>query len=111
MPYILNGQNADIGEEPFEQDGKHYVPLDPIVRQLGGTINWNNETKVAQATIGQWTATVQMANSTVDVNGQQVTLSAPPFVENDTMYVPWDFFHAAYGYKAEMNGDTLSIHL
>lgn len=111
MPYTINGQPANISEEPTQMDGQTYVPLAEVVQALGGSVNWDNQSKTAQATIGQWTANVQMANPAVNVNGTQVNLSAAPVVENDTLYVPWDFFKAAYGYKEEINGDTLSIHL
>lgn len=110
MPYVINGENQTL-EEPVEVNGRHYVPLAHLVEVLGGMVTWDNTSKTASCTIGQWTAKVQDGNSTVDVNGQQVNLSASPYVENGTMYVPWDFFHDAYGYKANMEGDTLNIHL
>ena len=62
MSYMINGQPANITEEPFEQNGKNYVPLDEVVRALGGNVNWDNGNKTAHATIGQWTANVQMDN-------------------------------------------------
>ena len=65
----------------------------------------------ARSTIGQWTATFVNGESTVDVNGQTVQLSAPPYVEGDKMYVPWDFFHDVYGYKANMEGEKLTVSL
>jgi hypothetical protein len=111
MPYSLNGQNATISEEPTVRNGKHYVPLAEVVQQLGGNVNWDNNAKTATATIGQWTATIRMGDQSVDVSGTPVTMSAPAYVENDTMYVPWDFFRDAYGYKANMEGDTLYVHL
>ena len=116
MPYNINGQQVQITEEPIEENGRHYVPLQEVVKALGGTVNWSNETKTAQATIGQWTANIQMANPTVNVVGQNgtttpVTLTDEPYVRDDTMYVPWNLFEAAYGYKADMQGDTLYIHL
>ena len=111
MPYLLNGQEAPISEEPLEKDGKNYVPLEAIVQNLGGTVGWDDAAKMARATIGQWTANVQMGNQNVDVNGTPVTLTAPPYVESGQMYVPWDFFRDAYGYKASMQNGTLDIHL
>ena len=111
MGYWLNGQNASISEEPFEKDGKHFVPLNEVVKGLGGTTSWDNFSKTATTTIGQWTAQVSMDDPTVQVSStdgrnQQVSLSAAPFVENDTMYVPWDFFKDVYGYQTNMqNGE------
>jgi hypothetical protein len=50
-----------------------------------------------------------MSNPTVQVSStdgrsQTVNLSSAPFVENDTMYVPWDFFRDVYGYQTSMQG-------
>ncbi len=111
MPYQINGQPANISPEPVQQDGATYVPLSPIVQALGGTVTWDNTTKTAAATVSKWTANVQMENRAVNVSGTPVALSAPPYVDNEEMFVPWDFFIAAYGYKGELNGDTVSIHL
>jgi len=111
MPYVLNGQSVSLGQEPAVRNGRNYAPLEQVVQSLGGTVTWDDASKTARATIGQWTASVQMANPVVDVSGQQVTLADPPYIEEGTMYVPWYFFRDAYGYKVEMNGDTLNIHL
>ena len=111
MPYVINGQALNLSEEPISRDGTYYVPLLEVTNALGGNVGWDNNTKTASATIGQWTANVQMMNNAVDVNGTPVNLSAPPYVENDTMYVPWDFFRDAYGYKASFDGSTLNIGL
>jgi len=111
MPYVLNGRSVDVDEEPTVREGRNYVPLEAVVQNLGGTVTWEDATKTARATIGQWTAAVQMANPVVDVSGTRVTLADAPYIENDTMYVPWYFFRDAFGYKVEMEGDTLNVHL
>ena len=110
MPYVINGQQQEI-QEPVERNGRHFVPLAAVVETLGGTVTWDNSGKAASAAIGQWTAHVRDGDTTVDVNGQKVTLQDAPYVENGTMYVPWDFFHWAYGYKTNIEGDTLYVHL
>lgn len=111
MPYMLNGNEVQLSEEPIQKDGRHYVPLKEVTEKLGGKVDWNNHTKTASATIGQWTAMIENGSSTVNVNGQKILISQPPYVENDKMYVPWDFFHDAYGYKADMEEGVLSVRL
>ena len=116
MGYQLNGQNVSIGEEPFERDGKNFIPVKAVTQGLGGHAEWDNNQKVATTKIGQWTAQIQMQNPVVQVSSddgrsQQVTLSAAPFVENDTMYVPWDFYRDVYGYKTDMSGGQFSAGL
>lgn len=111
MPYTLQGQPASISLEPRNQMGQTYVPLDEITRQLGGTTNGDNETKTATATMGQWTATVRMAEPNVDVSGTAVTLAAPPFVEDGVLWVPADFFHAAFGYQVQVDPGSSDVSI
>ena len=116
MGYSLNGQNVSISEEPLERDGKNYVPLAEVTRGLGGSASWDNDTKTATTSIGQWTAQIQMANQDVyvssnDGRSQTVSLSAAPYVENDTMYVPWDFFRDVYGYQTSMQNGQFTAGL
>jgi Copper amine oxidase N-terminal domain len=111
MPYTLQGQPASLSLEPRQQMGQTYVPLDEITRQLGGTTNWDNETKTATATIGQWTATVRMAETNVDVSGTAVTLAVPPFVDDGVLWVPADFFHAAFGYQVDVDAASQQVSI
>ena len=111
MPYLLNGQSITTGEEPVLREGRNYVPLEQVVQNLGGTTTWDDATKTARATLGKWTAAVQMANPVVDVSGTRVTLADPPYIEDGKMYVPWYFFRDAFGYKVEMADGTLNVHL
>ncbi len=109
MSYTLNGAEADIDEEPEDRDGIVYVPFAKVTRALGGTVAWDNETKTAHGTIGHWTAVFTAASDAADVNGTHVTFSAPAFVDGEELYVPADFFQAAYGYKVSANGTDVVI--
>ncbi len=111
MPYILNGQQASITEEPAEQNGVTYVPFRSVVTGLGGTINWDEASQQASGTIGQWTAVVQPNATSATVNGTTVQFTAAAIQDNNELYVPADFFSSAYGYKVSVNGDTVTIGL
>ena len=109
MPYTLNGQPAQIAEEPHDQGGTLYVPFKQVVDGLGGSVTWDNTAKMASATIGKWTANFMLASDTADVNGTTVQFSSPSYVDNGELYVPADFFHNAYGYTVTANGTDVSI--
>lgn len=113
MPYNIQGSTVNLGTEPFLRNDKHYVSLREVTEQLGGNLSFDNEAKVATATIGPWAAHVQMASGDVSVDGNGTTtpvnLSAPAYVENDEMFVPFDFFRDAFGYEVGMSNDTVSI--
>ena len=95
MPYVIQGKPATLPSEPVLQDEKHYVSLRDVLEQVGGSVTFDNSTKTATAMIAPWTATVIEGNTSVDcTSGSQsvpVTLTAPPFIGNDEMMVPFDF--------------------
>jgi hypothetical protein len=111
MPYILQGKPVDLSQEPQIQMDRTYVPLDEVTQQLGGSTTWDNDQKVATATIGQWTATVRMADQNVDVSGTPVQLLAPPFVDQGVMWVPAQFFHQAFGYQVDVDPGQLQVSI
>jgi hypothetical protein len=111
MPYTLQGQPSGISREPRIDMGRTYVPLEEIVQQLGGQTTWDNDQKVATATIGQWTATIRMADENVDVSGTPVRLAAPPFVEDGVMWVPATFFHDAFGYQVNVDPGSRQVSI
>lgn len=82
----------DSTGQPFDFKGRTYVALAPVVRQLGGDVDWNNETKKATVTLDGKVATVQMANEIVEIDGSTHPLNAPPLVVDDTLIVPEVFF-------------------
>jgi hypothetical protein len=111
MPYTINGQSTSLGEEPHQHNGTTYLPFREVIQALGGTVSWDNTAKQATATIGKWTAQVDLDANTADVSGNHVTFSAPAHEHDGKLYVPADFFHQAYGYKVQANGSDVSISL
>src|SRR5687768_3717311 len=83
MAYTIQGNTVNIDAEPQIRDGRTYVPLRDFVQELGGAVAWDNQSKVAAATIGKWVATVRPDNTHVDVSGIAVTLNAVPFLDED----------------------------
>lgn len=109
MPYRLNGNEVTLDSEPKQINGSLYVPFREVLEGLGGSVEWDNDSKTARGRAGRWTATFRMGGTTADVNGQQVTFPAPAEVEDGTLWVPVEFFKSAYGYRTEVNGSTVSL--
>jgi hypothetical protein len=115
MPYIIQGQEHNLSTDPFlgGSGDKHYIPLREVITALGGSLSWDNFEKAATAVIGPWSAVIPdgASNVTVSGNGQDipVTLSAPAMLQDNQMFVPWDFLNTAYGYKVDLAGNTMTI--
>ncbi|MDX1931169.1 MAG: copper amine oxidase N-terminal domain-containing protein [Capsulimonadales bacterium] len=113
MPYTIQGNDVSISTEPILHENKHFIPLREIVEALGGSVSFDNETKVATAVIGPWSAAVDPENTTVNVTGNgknvDVALTAPPVLHEGTLYVPFDFLRDAYGYNVSFDNGTVNI--
>jgi Copper amine oxidase N-terminal domain len=111
MPYTIQGEAVSLNEEPRIIQNRLYVPLAEVVERLGGRVDWDNNNKVATAAIGQWNATIRMADRNVDVSGTPVTLIADPLVDQDVMYVPASFFHDAFGYTVDVDPGSRQVSI
>ncbi|MFY9233754.1 MAG: copper amine oxidase N-terminal domain-containing protein [Fimbriimonadaceae bacterium] len=72
------------------RDGIRYVPLRSVVEQLGGSIEWNNQTKAATFTVRNVTGQIYADSQSFTANGQTHSLTGTTFVENGTLHVPVD---------------------
>ncbi len=73
------------------KDGVTYVPLAEVVKELGGTISWDNTAKKATLNVKGRNAEVDLNDRIVKVDGQEKMLAASPFVEEGRVYVTPDF--------------------
>ena len=103
MPYILNGQMAEIAAEPRMQDGAMFVPLRKVAGALGATVDFEPTTGTAILYMSDQIATFSNGHNTVNLNGNDIALTGAPFVEDGETWVPVRFFESALGFK--MNAD------
>jgi hypothetical protein len=86
--------------EPIKTEtffGSRYVPLKQALDQLGGHVEWDNAAKRATVHANGKTILVTLANNQVEANGAMFTLSQPPLVDDNMLYVPEDFFTNVVG--------------
>ncbi len=103
MPYILNGQMAEISSEPRVQDGAMFVPLRKVAQALGASVDFEPSTGTAILYIAGQIATFSNGQKSVNLNGSDVALNGAPFVEEGETWVPVRFFESALGFT--MNAD------
>ena len=103
MPYILNGQMADISSEPRVQDGAMFVPLRKVAQALGANVDFEPSTGTAILYIAGQIATFSTGQKSVNLNGSDVPLTGAPFIEEGETWIPVRFFESALGFT--MNAD------
>ena len=108
MPYTLEGTAMEGIPEPILGEGTTFVPLANVAQGLGGYANYDHDSKTALIELGDFKLAVQNENTTVDVSGQALELQAPPFIEEDLLWVPVRLFEKL-GYNLTVDGDQISL--
>ena len=103
MPYILNGDLAEISGEPRLENGVLFVPLRKLATALGANVDFESSTKTAILYMGDNIATFANDKSSVNFNGTETPLTAAPFVEEGELWVPVRAFESVLGLK--LNAD------
>ena len=108
MPYHLEGTGIDGIAEPIHGDGTTFVPVANVAQALGGYAEFDNATKTAHITLGDYKIAVTEGNPDVDISGQAITLQAAPFIDGDMLWVPVRLFQTL-GYTLSVEGETVSL--
>jgi hypothetical protein len=91
----VNEQPVTFEQEqrPMMMGGRVLVPLRGVIEKLGGEVKWEPTTRVITgAHAGQNKQfRLRVGSREALVNGENVTLDAPPRVANGTTYVPLRF--------------------
>ena len=109
MPYVIGGQQVNLQDEPRNLGGPIYVPLRQVMEQIGGTLSWDSEGKTAGATYQGKHARIPTNSSDITVDGQTVSLSVPPSMDGNDVWVPVEFFDKAFGVPAVADGGTNTV--
>ena len=111
MPYVINGQQANLGEEPRNLNGPIFAPLRLLIEALGGSATWDQGTNTVTAEYNGHTAEIPAGSDVVTVDGDQRQLSVAPFYQDNHTWVPIEFFEA-FGTPAfyDASNNTVTIN-
>jgi hypothetical protein len=104
---IVNGQQMNFVQPPIEQAGRVYVPLRGIFEQLGASVVYQNGT--INATGNGRNVSLHIGSNQAEVNGQEVVLSSPPFIQGETTLVPLRFVAQSLGANVDWNNNTSTV--
>ena len=87
------------------------VPVRFIAEALGATVDWNFEGAARKAVVqkGRTTVEIMIGSPVAYVNGVEVALDSPAFIENDRTYLPLRFVVESLGAGVTWDGDVGEI--
>lgn len=103
---LVNGQPLVLDQAPTLVNGQMMVPMRGIFESLGATVQFDRATNLIRATQGQHIVQLTLGSPTANVDGQMLTLSAPPRVIAGRTLVPLRFVAQALG--AEVNYSSMT---
>ncbi|HLJ82730.1 MAG TPA: copper amine oxidase N-terminal domain-containing protein [Candidatus Eremiobacteraceae bacterium] len=106
---VLNGVNLALSQAPVQRGGRLFVPMRSIFQGLSAGVANDNGT--INATAGTNTVQVKIGSNQAVVDGRQVFLDAPPFLENSIAMVPLRFVSEALGANVDYNNQTGAINI
>nr|CAA9277230.1 hypothetical protein AVDCRST_MAG63-3313 [uncultured Armatimonadetes bacterium] len=93
---------------PMMLSGRVMVPLRGVIERLGGNVLWDAKERVVTGAHpgSKQQFRIRVGSNDALVNGENMTLDAPPRVTNGTTYVPLRFVSEALG--AQVRWDNAS---
>lgn len=95
----------------FEDTEKLLLPLRNTMEALGGTVNWDAETKQTVVSYRGRTLRVHSGERDAVLNGYEVTLPDAPNMINGCLYVDEDVISAYYTGDVRFNHETKQVTL
>lgn len=114
IPIFINGKRLyfELSEvAPLIDNGRILVPVRKIFEQLGAELTWDDATRTITATKGSSTVVMKIGSKSAKANGKNVTLDAPPRIEDERTIVPLRFVSQAFGGKVEWDAATGSTYI
>lgn len=106
---VINGDTLSLDPPPRFQNSLLFVPLRRTIEALGLSFVQNGKRIATQ--IGAKTVTLTIGRRVVQIDGQDVTMVAPPLEIKDVLYVPLRFFTDVLGAQARFDrkGNSVTI--
>ena len=101
------GQTKSNDVAPKIVNSRTMLPIRFIAENLGATVDWNSNRKLAKITGKNLktgkdvTIIIAIGAETANVNGKDVKLDSPAFIENDRTYTPIRFISEELGANVE----------
>lgn len=85
---IINQSVIEFDVEPIMENDRVLVPLRKIFETLGATVTWDDETETATAIKGNDSIIIQVNNTKMWKNGEEITLDVAAKMIDDRVLVP-----------------------
>ncbi|MBO4898049.1 MAG: InlB B-repeat-containing protein [Clostridia bacterium] len=106
---IVWGEEKVNDVAPMIRNDRTMLPARFIAENLGAEVSWDNEARKVIITKDKTKIEIIIDSSAAYLNGEEVTLDSPAFIENDRTYTPLRFIAEALGAKVNWKDDLKQV--
>lgn len=109
----VNGEEREIdpgyGTFPLIENGRTVVPIRAVAENLGGSVEWNNDTQTIEIYRGKNRVLFTVNSEIAYLNDEEYILDSPPIIINERTFVPIRFVSEGLGFDVEWNENLQQI--
>lgn len=106
---VLNGEELSFDVPPQSIDGRTMVPMRKIFESMGAVVNWDNDSKTVTAVKDDITVIMQINNTTIRVNNDEIVLDVPPQIVDTRTLVPARAVAESLNADVAWDGETRTV--
>lgn len=107
----VNEKRIDFTNAPLIYENTSLVPLRDLVKALGASMSYDQNTGTIGVTKGSFKVTLTIGSSTVFYNGKSETAATPPKIINGITYVPAQVIVKGLGAGMDYDSNDLSFKI
>ena len=107
----VNGEAKKLDAAPIIRNSRTMLPVRFVAESLGATVGWDGATSTVTVTTATTKLELKIGATTAKVNGVEVTLDSPAFIESSRTYLPVRFVAENLGAEVAWDGATSTATL
>ena len=111
MTGYVNGVASTLDAAPIIRNSRTMLPVRFVAENLGATVGWDGATSTVTVTTDTTKLEIKIGATTAKMNGTEVTLDSPAFIENSRTYLPVRFVAENLGATVAWDGTTSTATL
>lgn len=108
----VDGVSGNIDEDntaPVIINERTYIPVRGLIEALGGSAQWDNNTKTAVLSYGSDEIRLTIDSTTAYYNDNAVTIDTAPLIVNNRTMLPARFIAESFGFDVNWEGESKTI--
>ncbi len=111
MTGYVNGEAKALDAAPVIRNARTMLPVRFVAENLGATVGWDGTTSTVTVSTATAKLEIVIGKATAKVNGTEITLDSPAFIENSRTYLPVRFVAENLGATVAWDGATSTATL